>query len=96
MNLRHDLSPQAWLVPYSHVDADSKERSPLAPRVHRGFFALWHHNGLNKRILAHVRDIVNSRKAADLANLRVIVTGLQPSRARVVGPTVASRRASWA
>ncbi len=69
---------QAWLVPHSPVDADSQKRNPLAPRVHRGFFASWHHNGLNRRVLAHVRDLVASCKTAQLADLRVIVTGVPP------------------
>ena len=69
------LAPQACLVLHSQVDADSRRRGPLASRVHRGFFASWHRNGLNQRVLAHVRDIISSRKDAGAAGLRVIVTG---------------------
>ena len=61
------------------MDADSKTRNPLAPRVHSGFFASWHRNELNQRVLAHVRGLVNSRKTAGLADLRVIVTGRPPA-----------------
>ena len=65
-------------MPHSQVDANSKKRNPLAPRVHRGFFASWHQNGLNERVLTHIRELVSSRKTAELASLRVIVTGLLP------------------
>ena len=67
-------------MPHSQVDTDSKKRNPLAPRVHRGFFASWHHNGLNERVLAHIRDLVASRKTAELTDLRVIVTGVPAPR----------------
>ncbi len=70
---------QAWLVPHSQVDADSKTRNPMAPRVHSGFFASWHRNELDQRVLDHVRGLVNSRKTASLADLRVIVTGRHPT-----------------
>jgi len=72
---------QAWLVPHSQVDADSKVRKPLGPRVHRGFFASWHRNELDQRVLAHIRGLVNSRETAGLADLRVIVTGRHVDRA---------------
>ena len=62
-------------MPYTRMDTDSETRNPLAPRVHRGFFASWHCNGINQRVLAHIRALVNGRKFADLARLRVIVTG---------------------
>ena len=77
--LWHIVHPQAWLVPHSKVDAGSKKGNPLAPRVHRGFHASWHCNGLNERVLAHVRSLVSSRKDGNLADLQVIVTGLRPS-----------------
>ena len=70
---------QAWLVPHSQVDADSRTRNPLAPRVHSGFFASWHRNELDQRVLDHVRGLVNSRKTASLADLQVIVTGWRPT-----------------
>jgi hypothetical protein len=68
---------QAWLVPYSQVKSKAKQ-SALGPRVHRGFYASWHRNSFNQRVIAHVRQLLDGRKTADLADMRVIITGGRP------------------
>ena len=75
---------QAWMVPHAMVDPDRKGGNTLAPRVHRGFFASWHRNGLDQRVLGHVRGLVSGRTPAELGALRVIVTGVRPSCGRRV------------
>jgi hypothetical protein len=67
---------QAWLVPYSQLELDARQ-SPLAlaPRVHCGFFASWHCNSLNQQVIGYVRQLMDSRKTANLAEMRVVVTG---------------------
>ena len=65
---------QAWMVAYAKVGAEAT-KNPLAPRVHRGFFASWHRNNLNLRIIGHVRQLMAGRQTAQLADMRVIITG---------------------
>ncbi len=65
---------QAWLVPYAQVDTGAEQR-PQMPRGHCGFFASWHRNSLHRRIIDHVRYLLDRRKTAKLAEMRVIITG---------------------
>ena len=61
-------------MPYSQLKADARQ-SPSAPKVHRGFFASWHCNDLDRRVIAHVRHILDRRKNQNYSGMRVIVTG---------------------
>ena len=65
---------QAWLVPYAHIDT-GVGRSPLTPRVHRGFLASWHRDRLHRRVVDHVQILLDRRKTANLADMRVVITG---------------------
>ena len=44
------------------------------PRVHAGFLKSWRANGLNQRILEHIRDLVEE-KHMDIGLVKVFITG---------------------